>query len=307
MISDIQEEHMQYKEFVTSICHMIQERLGPDITVRLQDILKNNDTHLDGLTILSDGCNLSPTIYLNSYFPQYRDGRSLSDICGEIETIYRENRPGGSVDLSFFTDYDKVKSRIIFRLINYERNRSLLKSLPHCRILDLAIVFCCLVDSRATASATILIHNHHLNYWKISTADLYALARENTPELLPHELKDMKELLTELFGEEVLPPASESQNPPAPMYVLSNRYRLNGSICILYPDVLKEFAGCIGSDFYILPSSVHEVLLLPAAGDHSRDELAGMVQTVNQGQLSGAEILSDHVYYYSRKTGEITM
>ncbi len=117
----------------------------------------------------------------------------------------------------------------------------------------------------------------------------------------------MKELLTELFGEEVLPPASESQNPPAPMYVLSNRYRLNGSICILYPDVLKEFAGCIGSDFYILPSSVHEVLLLPAAGDHSRDELAGMVQTVNQGQLSGAEILSDHVYYYSRKTGEITM
>ena len=97
MISDIQEEHMQYKEFVTSICHMIQERLGPDITVRLQDILKNNDTHLDGLTILSDGCNLSPTIYLNSYFPQYRDGRSLSDICGEIETIYRENRPDGQM------------------------------------------------------------------------------------------------------------------------------------------------------------------------------------------------------------------
>ena len=113
--------------------------------ITVSDILKNNDTHLDGLTILAPGQHLAPTLYLDYYYGQYERGRSFSDITDDILTAYRENRPKSPVDISFFTDYDKVKSRVTMKLINYERNRELLKRVPYYRFLDLAIVFLCLV------------------------------------------------------------------------------------------------------------------------------------------------------------------
>ena len=126
---------------------------------------QNNDTHLDGLTILAPGQNLAPTIYLDYYYGQYERGRSFSDITDDILTAYRENRPKSPVDISFFTDYDKVKSRVTMKLINYERNRELLKRVPYYRFLISPSSSLCLVESDSSGTATVLIHNEHLTYW----------------------------------------------------------------------------------------------------------------------------------------------
>lgn len=298
---------MNYQEFKEQILAGLQSELGPDVKVTIQDIIKNNDTHLDGLTILSTQYNLSPTIYLNYYYRQYEKGRSLSDIRQDILSVYHENCPAGHIDISFFTDYDKVKSRIIFKLINYERNRELLKEVPHYRYLDLAIVFNCLLESGPSGSATILIYHHHLSFWNITKDDLYALAFHNTPRLLKYDLRNMTDVLRELLcGEESFPLTADTA-APYPMYVLSNQHKLNGSVCILYQDLLKDFASRLESDLYILPSSVHEVLIIPARNQTSFEELSNMVRDVNSSQLSREEILSDHVYYYSRETCRITM
>lgn len=298
---------MNYQEFKSHIAAAIQAELGSDVKVTIQDILKNNDTHLDGLTILSARYNLSPTIYLNYYFRQYEKGCPLSQIKQDILSAYRENCPPGSIDISFFTDYDKVKSRIIFKLINYERNQELLKDVPHYRFLDLAIVFNCLLDSGPSGNATILIYNHHLNFWDITRDDLYALAAANTPKLLKYDLRSMTDVLKEfLRGDEPIFPKEDLTNP-YPMYVLSNQCKLNGSVSILYQNLLRDFAHRLGSDLYILPSSVHEVLLIPAFHHSSCQELSKMVTDVNSSQLSQEEILSDHVYYYSRETEKLTM
>ena len=255
---------MNYHDFKQQIISTLSDRLGSDVRITVSDILKNNDTHLDGLTILAPGQNLAPTIYLDYYYGQYERGRSFSDITDDILTAYRENRPKSPVDISFFTDYDKVKSRVTMKLINYERNRELLKRVPYYRFLDLAIVFLCLVESDSSGTATVLIHNEHLTYWGITRDDLYALAMANTPQLLRYDLRSMTEVLRELFADEFADPAGNDLIEPFPIYVLSNQHRLNGSSCILYQHLLHDFARRIGSDFYILPSSVHEVLLIPA-------------------------------------------
>lgn len=298
-----------YSEFKQHILSDLQNRLGPDIRVHIQDIVKNNDTHLDGLTLLCTKYNLSPTIYLNHYFKQYEKGESLSEIEDEILNTYRENCPARNIDITFFTDYDKVKSRIIFKLVNYERNRELLQDVPHYRFLDLALVFNCLVESSPSGSATILIHEHHLTYWNITRDDLYALAQQNTPRLLSYELRNMTDVLKELFDDDELAgamPDSDFCSANA-MYVLTNRYKLNGSGCILYPNLLRDFAARLESDLFILPSSIHEVLIIPAKNPSSPDELSDMVKDVNSSQLSREEILSDHIYYFSRESGQLTM
>lgn len=296
-----------YADFKQQLLTDLQNHLGSDIQVTVQDIIKNNDTHLDGLTLLSANSNLSPTIYLNHYFKQFESGRSLEEIENDILKVYHENRPSSNIDISFFTDYDKVKSRIIFKLVNYERNRELLSKVPHYRFLDLAIVFNCLVESSPSGSATILIHDHHLDYWGITRDDLYALSQQNTPKLLSYELKDMTEILKELFSGDYEMSDTLDFHSSYPMYVLTNRFKLNGSGCILYQNLLRDFANRMKSDLFILPSSIHEVLIIPVKNQTTPQELTDMVRDVNSSQLSREEILSDHVYYYSREKEQITM
>ena len=298
---------MTYQKFKSQICETLQKALGSQVTVTIKDIIKNNGTHMDGLTVFSSMSNLSPTIYLNPYFEQYEKGKSLSDICDDILSAYRANKPTGNIDITFFTDYDKVKSRIIYKLVNYERNRELLKNVPHFRFLDLAIVFNCLLLSDFPGNATILIHDHHLSLWGITKDDLYALALKNTPVLLKYDLRNMTDVLKELLAGEDFCDFPTPPAPVCPMYVLSNQYKLNGSGCILYQNLLKNFAERLQSDLYILPSSIHEVLILPAHSSDSYRDLSDMVKEVNASQLSCEEILSDHVYYFSRETCRLSM
>ena len=297
---------MTYQEFKQYIIQHVTCELGSSATVSIQDIVKNNNTHLDGLTVFCPGQNLSPTVYLTYYFDQYQKGQPLSDVLSAILAIYQETPSVSSIDISFFTSYEKVRERIVFKLINYEKNRELLSDVPHFRYLDLAIVFNCLIHTDQTGTATILIRHQHLSLWNITDDDLYALAISNTPKLLPYDLRNMSEVLLELLGTDA-PLPDELQENEFPMYMLSNRARLNGSGCILYQDLLQSFAEHLASDFYILPSSIHEVLLIPASDNSSPEELNAMVREVNASQLTREEVLSDHVYFYSREQKRLSM
>lgn len=298
---------MTYQNFKELIQNMVQDALGSAYQVNMQSITKNNNTRLDGLTILTDELNISPTIYLNHYYRQYEHGKTAEQICEEILAIYRDNCPASNIDISFFTDYDKLKDHIIFKLVHYERNKNLLECVPHIRVLDLALVFCCLVDASPSGTATILIYNQHLQLWHLDRDTLYQLATKNTPVLLPYEIRDMSDVISDLFSNTESFSAAESFSDIVPMYVLSNRTKLNGSACMLYHSLLHDFANTIDSDLYLLPSSVHEVLILPTYIENTPQELSDIVKEVNDTQLTKEEILSDHVYLYSRETGQITM
>lgn len=297
---------MTYQEFKTNTIQVISNKLGSNFQVTLQDILKNNDTHLDGLTILANGCNLSPTIYLNPFYEQYLEGRELDAIYDEILFIYNNHTPKGNIDISFFTDYEKVKERIVFKLVNYERNKELLKKVPHIRYLDLALIFNCLLDSSREGFATILIYHHHLSFWHITVNELYELAVKNTPRLLHYHIENMADIISDIIsaGDPCL---FEHSYDPLPMYILSNKSKLNGSGCILYENLLAQISAKLHSDLYILPSSIHEVLLIPTNHSKTSTELTALVEEVNSTQLLPEEILSDHVYHYSLATGKISM
>lgn len=301
---------MTYDTFKEQILAGMKDRI-PLASLSIQSVVKNNNVQLDGLTIMEGGTNLSPTIYLNYFYETYQNGVEFSSILNTILHTYQSNKPRGKIDTSFFTDYTNVRPHIAYKLIHYERNRHLLADLPHFRYLDLAIVFYCLVSSSPSGSATILIRKDHLRFWNISPTQLFDAAKENTPRLLSYDLRNMNDLM-----EELLAPAHSTLSDPdikkedaaiCPMYVLTNQNKLNGASCILYEHLLEHFADRLCCDLYILPSSIHEVILIPATSDTSYQELSQMVQEVNDTQVSPEEILSDHVYYFSRSSGSIRM
>lgn len=208
------------------------------------------------------------------------------------------------VDMRHFLNYGSVRNSIVYKLINTDKNRETLEDIPHMEFLDLSIVFQCMVESQEIGTATILIHNARTKLWGISAEELYRAATENTPRLRSYELKGMKEMLCEIMQKENVEERFDCEELVQeleygiPMYVLSNKYRVEGATCILYPNLLRDFSCSIGGSFYIIPSSIHEVLLIPADNTDNCEGLRETIKEVNDTQLIEEEILSYSLYYY---------
>lgn len=291
---------MKYQDFLNYIKEQVAVAFEPDTTIYVESIKKNNGIALEGLIIRRPGSNISPAIYLNSYYHRYLEGTSLNQIVQDILFLYHRSIPTENFDVSAFTDFAKVKPQIIFKLINYERNLALLKEIPHIRYLDLAIVFQFMLTDVKKNHATVLIHNHHLDYWKVSTEELLSFAHQNTPRLLPSEFKSLTCLMIQAIESEEF----ELPSTP-PMYILTNKKHIAGASAILYQGLLGNIAKDFQQDLVILPSSIHEVLLLPVDSPENMSFYSQMVRDVNSAEVSEDEILSNRAYYYSRATGEI--
>ena len=173
-----------------------------------------------------------------------------------------------------------------------------------------SIVFLCYLDSKFGQNATILITDEHLKLWKVQDQELYEIAIKNTPTLLPEEFCTMETLIENLIDVTDFPAKILDEcSSPTPtkdffptvngsMYVLSNQAKLFGASCILYQNLLNKISDHFSSSLYILPSSIHEVIIIPSNDCSSLTQFTQMVQEVNETQLSAEEILSDHAYYY---------
>lgn len=300
---------MEYREFLENVRKEVESRYDSNVSVTLNHVMKNNGTELDGITIMEKDKNIAPTIYINSFYDRYREGVSLKAVVSEIIRIYNQNKNSININADYFENYENVRKTIVYKLVNYQKNKKLLEDVPYKRVFDLAVVFYCLIEQRKGVSATALIHNEHLRIWNVTEDEIYNDALKNTPVLLAGSIVPMSKILSEIAGtapvdndEKVCEYTGEDI-----LYVLTNSSRVNGAACILYDNLLKKFANDVHSDLYILPSSVHEVIIVPKKNAFDKSELADMVREVNEQGVSQDEILSDNVYEYNRKNGLITM
>lgn len=298
---------MEYKEFVEYIKMNAGYIAGEGGNITINHVIKNNGCEMDGLVIMEKGKDIAPTIYLDSFYELYTNGENIKNIIRQIEVIYEQNKNNVTFDVNILKHFDTMKDKIVYKVVNYRSNEKLLEQVPHKRILDLAVVFYCLLDNEYGRSATALIYNNNLKNWNVTIDDVYKAALKNTPDLLHSKISSMAALFEKcgvnVDGEEV----DLKDYVPSDMYVLTNESKLNGAACILYENVLYDFAQKLGADLYILPSSVHEVILLPKLSMFEKDELVNMVKEVNTEGVAADEVLSDHVYEYNRTERLITM
>lgn len=298
---------MEYKEFVEYIKMNAGYIAGEGGNITINHVIKNNGCEMDGLVIMEKGKDIAPTIYLDSFYELYTNGENIKNIIRQIEVIYEQNKNNVTFDVNILKHFDTIKDKIVYKVVNYRSNEKLLEQVPHKRILDLAVVFYCLLDNEYGRSATALIYNNNLKNWNVTIDDVYKAALKNTPDLLHSKISSMAALFEKcgvnVDGEEV----DLKDYVPSDMYVLTNESKLNGAACILYENVLYDFAQKLGADLYILPSSVHGVILLPKLSMFEKDELVNMVKEVNTEGVAADEVLSDHVYEYNRTERLITM
>lgn len=294
---------MTYEAFLSSILKETQKQAGDLFSVSIQKTVKNNGIVLDSLSIRKTDSSIAPAISLAPFYEEAEAGVSLDIIAGKIlDLASRQNTLPAELN-SWIYDFSQSKSHVAFRLISSQKNEALLSSVPHTLFLDLALIFYVIIEQKTGEQMTVLIHHEHEKLWHTDANELYHLACYNTPRLLPPKITPLNQLIASMSPELPLIPEDDA----FPLHVLTNTAGLNGAACILYPQILKNFAELVKDDLYILPSSIHEVLLSPVSSSPSALELNQIVTEVNEFDVLPEDRLSDHVYFYSAQKEQITI
>lgn len=289
---------MNFKEFTESIVELLEQKTENTCTVKVTEVIKNNDVHLTGVIIMRESDNICPMIYLEGAYQRYPEGASLEEIAEEIMTVYEKHTHNTNMNMGFFSDFSQVEDGIRYKLINYDKNEELLKDVPHFRWHDLAVVFYYAMKEAVFGKASILLYNDHLDMWGKTAEEIYCAAQCNMKQKMPEILVPMQELIEEMAG-------IKMEKTAFSLYVLTNREKLFGASAMLYSEKMKELADRLESDLLILPSSLHEVLLLPDDREQGYDFYRQMVHEVNATQVDPEEILSFNLYRYDRQKAEI--
>lgn len=266
---------MDMEVFARKVCAAVERELGEGFRTEVKEVRKNNSILLHGLLIMSKGQTVVPTIYLEHFLEAYESGLPFEEVVRKLLAVYWRDMPLEGMDMDFFKSFGNVRDRICYCLIGRKGNEEMLENIPHVEFLDLAVCFYYAYHGERMGDGIILIYNSHMEMWRSNIMELAALAERNTRRLFPWECRGMEEILEEMIG---VGEAAGIENPMEmpcgiPLKVLTNNKRTRGAVCILYPGVLDKMAEEMGSDFFILPSSIHEVILIPDMGNEDSEAL----------------------------------
>ena len=294
---------MNYQQFIEEVERRVKEKIkgNETITVYIHTAVKNNGKERKGITVSEKGIHISPTIYLEEYFQQFQEGKPIEKIVEKILQLYEEVKCSHPCEESLLQNYEELKGKFACKLIHRGKNEKLLNDIPYVPWMDLAIVVFVLLEVSPYGTATVLVRKEHLEIWGLTEAQLFDEAKKNTPILLPYQFCPMRKLLREICPYAV----DEGEEEEESLYVLSNKLRSFGAASMLYEGILEKGGQKLGENYYILPSSIHEVIVVPESKSPVKQDLEEMVREINETQVEEEEVLSDRVYYFSRKENRL--
>ncbi len=293
-------KEMNFEEFTKLVMEEIEKWLPESFgnsEVSLNVSNKNNGMKLTGLLIKRTGSVIAPVIYLEGFFKQYQEGTSMEDIMQKIARLRVDHDQVDGIDVSMISDFDMCKDKIIPRLVNSKWNEDVLANRPYVEVSDLSVIFVVDMGTNENGSMSIPITNDIMNRWHVTVEDLYDVAmlnmeREDDGLFVPISVMLMGMMGVDATGN----PSVETDDT---LFVLTNKSKVLGASMLLSKKMMNKVVEKVGSDFFIIPSSVHEVLIIPNNPGLSVQSLEELVHDVNTSQVDLPDRLGDHIYRYS--------
>ena len=289
---------MNYNEFIERVRELLSIRLSHSYEIVLKKVVKNNDVCRYGISAFpkegNNGKKVSRIVYLEDFYQEYEDEQeyNLEGIVSEICSILTDFTSPGFNETDY-TDIDKVKDKIIFELVNYEKNEKRLLDRPYIKIMDLAVIFAFVATDLERDFGVVHITNEIAKQFGLTRDEIWEFAKVNTPKLLKADIMPMSSFVYD----------EKADNEE--MYIICNRKKTSGAGVILYDRILEELSSELESDLYILPSSVHETIVIRADKNKDVYALQEMVKNINNTVVSAEDILSDKVYCYYRNSKKL--
>ena len=303
---------MDKKTFALELQKRLQSMVGEDKTVELNTVVKTNIGEVMSINIRDSKSNTSPNFYLDGIYEKYKNGTCLSVLVANIMDIYNEKKDT-EFDASLFESYEKVKDKVVFKIINKEMNKEFVSNGPHFDFLDLSMVFYIIVFNDGDGIGSVKVTNKLLDKWKITAEQLKTDAKANTPLLQPLKMCTLANMITGIMNnnnpdnDDLSLESDIGSMEGLNQIIVTNKGCINGFGAIMYNNCLHDIAEKLGVEkLYIIPSSLHEAIVMPAGGNRIKaDELQKMVCEVNDSVVLKEEVLSDSVYLYDTITKRI--
>lgn len=302
---------MDVREFIEKMKDEVRGYLPDDmyqeIIIDDMEVVKMNDQKLHGLTFRMPGSDAAPTLYVDDMFRAYKDGADIGYLASEMANMF-----SASMDMpkppEVDFEWDNVKDKLTVRLLEQKRNREFLSNMPYVSVGHGLAIIADINMGDGRGEWRTAVNNNVLENLGVDSETLFAQAMKSAQIMEPATLVDMSAALFEPNKTNLLdrtePIASEEVGG---MYVLTNTTGSLGAAALFYPDVKEKAGELLGGDYYILPSSTHEVILVPDSADIDAKNLCDMVKQANRTVVEANDILSDNVYHYSRDERRLDM
>lgn len=278
---------MKYETFKQIIATQIKDNLPPvfqSFEVKFIQVQKTNEVKEAMVLRPKDIPNYGavPNIYLEDMYQQLEAGSTLSEILEQIATVIM-CFTGVQVPEVTTSDLKEMTDRIIPTLVNTEKNRTMLENVPHYDMLDLSIVYRFVVKkNEGSGFMSSLITYEIQDCLELSMEKLHEIAMRNMENIFPVRVWELTETLN----------------------VLTNDFYMYGAVGLLYMDKIKEIADKMQSDLYLVPSSIHEIMVM-AVDSSDIHELIDILNKGNNLYTEEGDYLSEEIYYYEHDTGEM--
>lgn len=284
------EEKMVTKEFAENVAERIRGMMAGEVTVK--EVEKNNGIKRTGIVIKTNKSIYGRMLYLDEF-----RGMTEQETAERMIDVFERDRKPELIDCSILEDWEKVKNQVVFELVNKEKNKEMLKNTPHKEYIDFAIIFKILLEANGT-EATGTVSKELMEHYGISTDDLMKEAVRNTPEMRPPMVKGGESMIGEMLG-------MQATKENELFWIITNERRRRGAAVILYEGVLEEMSEKIGTDLWLLPSSVDEWIALRVREGDRPEELRWIVNEVNDEGVERQDVLGEEIYRYDREAGEV--
>jgi|GEM_PF-1801154 len=237
--------------------------------------------------------NYGPMINLNDLYDKYlNEDMPLKYILRKMVTIARVDVP--PVNMAVFNKYDEVKTRLFIRVSSKAQNEILLDQVPYTDKGDFIITAHVRVNNDEGQLMSVMVTNDMIDSLKVSPGDVMAEAMCNGARLFPAVMKRLSDFV-DLPAYDDVP----EEEKPKEFMILTNQVHINGASVFFYPGMMQALSERLGGDYYMVPSSIHEVLLLEDTGENGTYKcLSQIVREVNRDYVEPEEQLSDVAYHY---------
>lgn len=275
-----------------------------DVIIDDVTVVKMNDQKFHGLTFRKPGCDAAPTIYVDDMYSVYKTGTGITNLARDLADMYTNT---GSIPTppEVKLTYGAVSRKLTVRLLEKKRNKEFLANMPYVSIgHGLAIIADINMGHGRDGDWRISVNNSVLASLEVDKETLFEQALKNSAVIEPATLVDMSQALFSPEKFNLL----DRDEPIAPydlggMYVLTNTSGSLGAAALFYPGVKEKAAQILDCDYFVLPSSIHEVILVPDTGETNAEDLCKMVREANSSVVDEPDILSDNVFHFSKDAG----
>lgn len=281
-----------------------------DVLIEDNDIIKANDTVLHGFILRSGGSPAGANIYLDDLFERHESGEDMDVLMEELEArcSYALDCPLPPVELLTDLSLDKIRTRLTLRLLDVRRNMSYMAERPYIDAgngLAMAVDINC--DESIRSEWKVAVTDGVLRSIGCSREELLTAAMENTIKLEPPLMMDLPGFLTAGCLDNYLDPSSSPREVSSGPFILTNASQMRGAAVLFYPGIMENISDIFHGGYYVLPVSIHEMLIIPEDNEPDVSALIDMLDHGNRVIVDEEDVLSDKVFHYCPSSGRLSI